>query len=174
MTQNGVFLALSIWTCLCFRDVNGLVVGVKVKSSFLGSTCLERLVDDRHRSSSLTMRKQKASDRRTRRLQRGDDSALQPPVREFMGSMTRSPMQQEGAWSQKTLAAMPVTAAPEVATSTSGEKPVSGGRGRSRKRSTLYNSLASYHDKFFSMLTAEYRAEVSGAGHGRRRFESHW
>jgi hypothetical protein len=34
------------------------------------------------------------------------------------------------------------------------------GRGRSRKRSTLYNSLAFYHNKFLILLTDEYQAEV--------------
>ena len=36
-----------------------------------------------------------------------------------------------------------------------------GGRGRSRKRATLYNSLSSYHNKFLQLLTAEYKSEVS-------------
>ena len=37
-----------------------------------------------------------------------------------------------------------------------------GGRGRARKRATLYNSLSSYHNKFLGFLTEEYKAEVRG------------
>ena len=34
------------------------------------------------------------------------------------------------------------------------------GRGRSAKRSGLYQELSSYHSTFLSLLTAEYRVEV--------------
>jgi hypothetical protein len=148
--------------------------GTTIKSSFCGTTCWAQVFkSDSPKnarcsgiSTTLTMRKQKASDRRTRRLQRGDGEVLKQ--REFMGSVTSSPMQQAGSWSQKSLAATE----PQALTD-GNNKAAIGGRGRSRKRSTLYNTLASYHDKFFSLLTAEYRAEVSLVGH-RGRFMSHW
>lgn len=101
------------------------------------------------RLSSLSMRKQKASDRRTRRLQRGGDELTQDLIRENLrNTITSSPMQLAGAWNLKE-GGFP-----------SQIRDKSGGRGRSRKRATLYNSLSTYHNKFFTLLTAEYHAEV--------------
>ena len=114
--------------------------GVTGYSSFHGEL-LQRGVQN---GAKLTMRKQKASDRRTRRLQRGlleEDDVMTETV-------TTSPMQ-TAQWLQKkpTVEAMlPLK---------------TGGRNRSRKRSTLYNSLSSYHNHFLQLLTAEYKAEVS-------------
>ena len=101
-------------------------------------------------AASLSMRKQKASDRRTRRLQRGSDEIAQEMILENLkNTMTSSPMESVGVWNQKggSIAAQ--------------IKEKTGGRGRSRKRATLYNSLSTYHNKFFTLLTDEYRAEVS-------------
>lgn len=99
--------------------------------------------------SSLSMRKQKASDRRTRRLQRGGEELVQDLIRENLrNTITSNPMELAGAWNIKQ-GGFP-----------SQVREKAGGRGRSRKRATLYNSLSSYHNKFFSLLTAEYRSEV--------------
>lgn len=106
-------------------------------------------------AASLTMRKQKASDRRTRRMQRGQvdgsNDTFQPLVERIpsfppVPTMSNSPMA-SATWKHKSVA-RPVRK----------EKGV--GRGRARKRSALYNSLASYQNKFLDLLTAEYQAEV--------------
>ena len=104
--------------------------------------------DDRRGVASLTMRKQKASDRRTRRMQRGGDDIAQDMINESLQrTITTVPMTQ---WNYKSRgnARQPLI------------KEKTGGRGRSRKRSTLYHSLSSYHSKYFNLLTAEYKAEV--------------
>ena len=98
-------------------------------------------------AASLTMRKQKASDRRTRRMQRGEDTVVDAqPIQSAM-QLISSPMESAG-WQHKKLHSK----SPQRHTA---------GRGRSRKRSNLYNSLSSYHGHFLSLLTSEYRAEVS-------------
>lgn len=141
--------------------------------------------DDDHRN----FRKQKASDRRTRRMQRG---GVDPPVaidlERAVGSLTKknnnnydsvdmtltvSPMQQAGQWNQKRITS---SGSNSVSTSNSNRNSfpptmaaaaaaaVSTTRGRSRsrslKRSQLYSSLATYQDKFLRLLTDEYRVEV--------------
>ena len=106
---------------------------------------------------SLYMRKQKASDRRTRRAQRGEVAVaiqdVSSPSLSLSSTLTQSPMERVGQWKLK-----------EVSTTSTSPPPATrrrqGGRGRSRKRSTLYNSISFYHDKFLDLLTAEYRAEV--------------
>ena len=97
--------------------------------------------------ASLTMRKQKASDRRTRRLQRGGDDIAQDMINQSL---------------QRTITSMPMTQWNYKSRGNEQQprKEKSGGRGRSRKRSTLYHSLSSYHSKFLNLLTAEYKAEV--------------
>ena len=101
-------------------------------------------------AASLYMRKQKASDRRTRRLQRGSDEIVQDMILENLkNTMTSSPMESVGVWNEK------------GGSISAPSKEKTGGRGRSRKRATLYNSLSTYHNKFFTLLTEEYRAEVS-------------
>ena len=102
--------------------------------------------------SYLVMRKQKASDKRTRRRQKGlvevDDDFEK-------GVMTQSPMQERGVWKEKK----------KVTASRSALAPSpTGGRGRSRKRSNLYASLSFYHDKYLKLLTQEYKAEVRRLG----------
>lgn len=106
-----------------------------------------------HVPSSLTMRKQKASDKRTTRLQRGeglpaiyDDTAVMQSLHK---TFTSSPMA-DAVWEQKV-----------VRNQFQGKQPEkSGGRGRSRKRSSLYHCLSNYHEQFLTLLTAEYKAEV--------------
>ena len=98
-------------------------------------------------AASLTMRKQKASDRRTRRMQRGGEDVTQEVILENLRqTMTSSPMEL-AEWKYKKRGVHPI-------------KQKTGGRGRSRKRATLYNSLSSYHNKFLQLRTTEYQAEV--------------
>ena len=103
----------------------------------------------------MTMRKQKASDRRTRRMQRGggEELALQETIQDnIIKTITSSPMDL-AEWKYKKIRnSFPTPAA---------EQHKAHGRGRSRKRQTLYNSLASYHTKFLRLLTVEYQAEAS-------------
>ena len=98
------------------------------------------------------MRKQKASDRRTRRMQRGNAEDIAQSLIQENLVLTSSPMTKAGGWKQKKATTI---------LGSSASKPATGGRGRSRKRATLYNSLSAYHNKFLQLLTAEYKAEVS-------------
>ena len=111
-------------------------------------------------------RKQKASDRRTRRMQRGGNpttldmeraAATGFPIKDDVNkkTMTISPMQQAGQWGQKRINNNKHYFPTVGSSSSSG-----GGRGRSRKRSQLYSSLATYQDKFLRLLMDEYRIEV--------------
>ena len=106
------------------------------------------------RLSSLVMRKQKASDKRTRRLQRegrnSDDdnlgsSSFTNPHGPSFPKRIRSPMA-DSAWSQRSML--------------SPKARITKGRGRSRKRTNKYESLSTYHAEFLNLLTAEYLAEV--------------
>lgn len=101
------------------------------------------------------MRKQKASDRRTRRMQRGSEEIVQDLIRDNLlrESVTSSPMASAGPWNQKRKGEHQDPNSVVL-------KEKTGGRGRSRKRSVLYTSLSSYHNKFLQLLTAEYLAEV--------------
>jgi hypothetical protein len=96
--------------------------------------------------ANLEMRKQKASDRRTRKLQKGETSFAKDLSSKSAATLTQSPAT---AWSHK-----------RQPNSMPGARDRSSGRGRSRKRSALYNSLSLYHNKFMSLLTEEYRLEV--------------
>jgi hypothetical protein len=131
------------------------------------------------------MRKQKASDRRTRRAQRGEiEDERMEAVGSLATTLTSSPMRAAGPWSLKqkasasTISMQPSLQQLQQATGAAAAQAVYGdsapsntgtvtptkkrtpGRGRSRKRSTLYNSLAFYHNKFLLLLTDEYQAEV--------------
>jgi hypothetical protein len=111
--------------------------------------------------SYLHMRKQKASDQRTRRRQQmGEDyssidnglsSSLSSARMTMTTTLTTSPMD-TATWKSKKLIGITM---PTKSSNVGG-----GGRGRSRKRSALYNSLAYYHQHFLKYLTAEYQAEV--------------
>ena len=132
--------------------------GVFCYSSFHGKSLPQRQAAGTvcivSNGATLTMRKQKASDRRTRRLQRGLTETEQEVS---METVTTSPMQ-TAQWSlKKTTIATSKTTSPAAIES----QLKTGGRNRSRKRSTLYNSLSSYHSHFLQLLTAEYKAEVS-------------
>lgn len=134
----GCLVLIALAACL-----PSITNAFSLSSSFLGGSP-QLAITTEHPSSSntLTMRKQKASDRRTRRMQRGEEvDGLSSRT------MTKSPMALAG-WQHKKIS----TPSPE--------RPRRHGRGRSRKRSNLYNTLSSYHGNFLNLLTAEYRAEV--------------
>jgi hypothetical protein len=145
-----------LWAALTVLIPSSRSLSLSSFSRFHGTLLdWQRPSDVTHRAfssgaASLSMRKQKASDRRTRRLQRGGDELAQDMILENLkNTITSSPMESAGSWNQKT-GAFPAQ-----------HKEKTGGRGRSRKRATLYNSLSTYHNKFFALLTDEYRAEVS-------------
>jgi hypothetical protein len=106
---------------------------------------------------TIVMRKQKASDKRTSRLQKGLEFERLSSFAAISTSkgttpfpiVTSSPMA-TATWNYKTI----------DPTNTNKE---SAGRGRARKRAQLYLSLASYHAEFLNLLTEEYRAEVSSS-----------
>lgn len=121
-------------------------------SSFMGQT-FSNVMAVNHFSGDtlLTMRKQKASDKRTTRRQRNQETESFS----FTSTMTStvgpvSPME-SGAWRHKTIRN----------TFPSKSDTVIKTRGRSRKREALYNTLASYNNHFLELLTAEFLAEVS-------------
>ena len=122
-------------------------------SPLLQSTPSQQQQQRYHTTSFLEMRKQKASDRRTRRLQRGDIAYAEELAKSTVGAVTSSPMAGK-AWRHKQTHSMQAPV-------------VTGGRGRSRKRSALYNSLSLYHNKFLSLLTEEYKQEVRTMFDGR-------
>jgi hypothetical protein len=93
----------------------------------------------------------------------GDDSQLaQALIRENLSTvLTKSPMATAGGWKQKQTSSSTTIVGSASSSSSPSTTTTGGGRGRSRKRSILYNSLSSYHNKFLQLLTTEYRAEVS-------------
>eukprot|EP00977_Amphora_coffeiformis_P007600 scaffold1667_cov173-Amphora_coffeaeformis.AAC.28 len=147
-------MKISCWNALLWMAVGvaGLSLRPSSTSSFHGSPLLIWKEENNAAANSpsdhraqLYMRKQKASDRRTRRRQRGegmDEATI------TLSSVTTSPMNVEGEWKQKTATRSALLS-----------KQVTGGRGRSRKRSMLYTSLSFYSNKFMHLLQAEYKAE---------------
>ena len=109
------------------------------------------------------MRKQKASDKRTARMQRGQidnpDVTFTPPPLSSSSSATqilKSSPKTKNQWKNKKieLRAAGVSAGAQ-------QQQKTGGRGRARKRFKLYNSLASYHSTFLELISEEYQMEVS-------------
>jgi len=96
------------------------------------------------------MRKQKASNRRTRRLQQNRDTIV-----EEQPTFTRSPMA-DAVWSYKMITS---PARQEQRKHHNGKKDLGGGRNRSMKRSNYYNTISNYHNHFQQLLTAEYKYE---------------
>jgi hypothetical protein len=86
-------------------------------------------------------------------MQRGGEELTQERIRENLSrrevTITSSPMTKKGEWKLRRQGEL------------TDSQIKAGGRGRSRKRSSLYNSLSLYHNKFFNFLTTEYKAEVS-------------
>ena len=119
-----------------------------------------------NRRGILHMRKQKASDKRTRRLQRSGalleeellGSTPIPPPQRQRGS-TASPMDTT-AWKQRKIRNAFPSSSSSSSSDIRADAAVNRGRGRSRKRSQLYSRLSTYNNDFVALLTAEYRAEV--------------
>lgn len=114
-------------------------------SNFIGNQVLQHYPQN---GSSLTMRKQKASDKRTSRMQKNLDIESATTSLEI-GSAT------------STLSPLKIRDLQEkyVFTKNQFESSISRGRGRSRKRSAVYNNLASYRNHFLELLTQEFTAE---------------
>lgn len=184
-----IFLLLGTTKCysLAFQSYfssNSRLQSVSIRSSFFGKYVNEISFDyynNYHSSTSssgskcyLTMRKQKASDRRTRRRQSGEDNydnlVLASPVTSVSsGSRTErssssimtSPMD-KAIWNKKKIRnQFPLVSSDDNnnQVSMTGITPTAG-RGRSRKRTNLYLSLSHYHQHFLKYLTMEYQAEV--------------
>lgn len=120
-----------------------------LRSSFNGRL-VQHMESQTAPHTKITMRKQKASDKRTRRMQKNSavDSALNTlPLRP--GSSPLTPLS-SGAWTHKTVVKNQFVSSTKE-----------GGRGRSRKRSIVYSNLASYHNHFLELLTKEFLAEES-------------
>eukprot|EP00581_Thalassiosira_minuscula_P012788 CAMPEP_0183714346 /NCGR_PEP_ID=MMETSP0737-20130205/8885_1 /TAXON_ID=385413 /ORGANISM="Thalassiosira miniscula, Strain CCMP1093" /LENGTH=1079 /DNA_ID=CAMNT_0025943253 /DNA_START=214 /DNA_END=3453 /DNA_ORIENTATION=+ len=121
-------------------------------------------------SNLLVMRKQKASDKRTARMQRGlvdtnsDASSFTPSPLSTSQSTSSSNKTQilsnasmtKSKWKQKKIELR----ASGVTTGANANN-AGGGRGRARKRLKLYNSLASYHSTFLDLVSLEYQMEES-------------
>ena len=115
-------------------------------------------------ANQLVMRKQKASNKRTARRQRGNideaTTTFTPPSLSTSSSTTQilnsSPMT-KSQWKHKKIEMR----ATGISTNNSGSTAqTGGGRGRARKRLKLYNSLASYHSTFLELISQEYQMEV--------------
>lgn len=141
-----------------------------LSSSFLGShiRSLQSYTTQRGTPSSvITMRKQKASDKRTARMQRGQidttESSFTPPSLSTATTTTQilssSPMS-NSKWKDKKIELL-AASGQNMNSVTAGVAASGGGRGRARKRLKLYNSLASYHSTFLELISAEYQMEVS-------------
>lgn len=77
--------------------------------------------------------------------------------------LTTSPMDKAGNWKSKKLSKSSTTILNDDLNRRSrsiNNSRTAVGRGRSKKRSTLYHLLSSYHDHFLQLLTMEYKAEV--------------
>lgn len=104
----------------------------------------------RHLSANqLVMRKQKASDKHTARMQRGQTTLEPISTTQVLSSASFTKNQ----WKHKKIELR--------ANGVDTNKNKIGGRGRARKRLRLYNSLEGYHSKFLGWISEEYRMEVS-------------
>lgn len=200
-----LFWSLVASSCHAFTSKHGLspfpfpspaigIIGAARRRRFRSSTILASTFLDRNRQCTqtqlqreniLSMRKQKASDRRTRRRQRGDIDLEEMPVGVLSAqTLTSNPMQ-SATWTAKSVLSSSLTTTLPVRNAASGyhssmysssPRPATfattaststtrggggGGRGRSLKRTTLYQSLQHYHASFLNPLTCEYQAEVS-------------
>ena len=113
-------------------------------TTFFGSPFLPSYIAEEAR---WTMRKQKASDKRTRRRQKGVLTLEEERVAVTTLTPNSNPLV-HAQWQAKSL----------VATTTAIEA-ASGGRGRSRKRTSFYQRLHFYHTSFLNPLTREYESE---------------
>lgn len=146
LTKDYKIFVLSV--ALLLSQCYSLSVRPLSPSKFVGASLFSksvRVYDTRNDDCMLTMRKQKASNKRTRRLQKGNkDEVTTMSYASSIATPTGT-----ASWNHKIVK--------NNFPSTNSE----GGRGRSRKRSQLYNSLASYHSQFLKLITEEFLAEVS-------------
>lgn len=172
MTTASLLLRALLFSA-ALLSINGLAAVRKSMfhgTSLVSSTPAPTAVRRTATASSITMRKQKASDKRTRKRQRGDflvdeQAVSAAAVVASATTLTSSPMSAAGPWQHKATTLPLQLKQQDILLESSGASGVrpkkkTPGRGRSRKRSTLYNSLAFYHNKFLHLLTAEYQAEV--------------
>lgn len=121
------------------------------------------------RTATLVMRKQKASDRRTARMQRGNvdnGSLFTPPSLATATQILTSTPMTNSEWKHKTVDVKSSRVGindddDDDDVTTVASAGGGGGRGRARKRLKLYNSLASYHSTFLELISEEYQMEVS-------------
>lgn len=132
--------------------------GLTLHSGFTGKTLSSNLkvahkYDHHHLSDDtlLTMRKQKASDKRTTRRQRNQEAESLSFTSTMTSTISPVTPMELGAWNHKTI---------RNTFPTKSDTTVIKSRGRSRKREALYNSLASYNNHFLELLTAEFLTEV--------------
>ena len=155
MLMKRVNLIFAILPMLLTR-----AAALALSSSFHGSGIIHPMAQIRRPSptgaSSLVMRKQKASDKRTARLQRGqlDKDSFTPPPLSISSSTTQilssTPMSKT-QWKHKKVE---LRSRGEIV-----ENSMSGGRNRAKKRLKLYSSLASYHSTFSNLISEEYQVE---------------
>jgi hypothetical protein len=113
--------------------------------------------------NEITMRKQKASDKHTARMQRGltieTDYAQSTAAAatQILSSTTFT----KNTWKEKRVELRAIGINTKGIKHTDLAAKVKGGRNRSRKRMKLYNSLAGYHSTFLELISDEYRVEVS-------------
>eukprot|EP00814_Leptocylindrus_danicus_P000674 CAMPEP_0116048430 /NCGR_PEP_ID=MMETSP0321-20121206/29548_1 /TAXON_ID=163516 /ORGANISM="Leptocylindrus danicus var. danicus, Strain B650" /LENGTH=938 /DNA_ID=CAMNT_0003530631 /DNA_START=274 /DNA_END=3087 /DNA_ORIENTATION=- len=119
------------------------------------------------------MRKQKSSDRRTRRMQRGDfgpgDGANVSPSStssSFLSTVQQSDSRNNNLVNNSPMSAAKWkhkrTSAPGVLNiDAAGGNRKRGGRGRAQKRSYTYAALSAYHSLFCELLGLEFSAEES-------------
>lgn len=164
LNMKSVIAVVITWIS-CFTQ-NALSLRMSFSSNFAGSKLIHHDCGNskQDQTTLLVMRKQKASDKRTSRLQRGlidEISSLGAstltsmpmyPAEPLVG-VTKSPMA-NAIWNHKSVSNR--NAFPD---SRPTQQVSTGGRGRARKRAEVYSSLANYHSEFLAMLTAEYRAE---------------
>lgn len=151
----------------------------------------------------INMRKQKASDRRTRRKQRGEEAAIPSSFvvsvvdenaslwmshgsasttfmadtpegilstsasnHQYHGkkSLVANTPMKKAIWNHKQIhtptTRLVTTSTTSPSNPTSSNRESSSGRGRSRKRTLLYQKLAQYQNHFLQLLSAEYQVEV--------------
>ncbi|KAL9188266.1 hypothetical protein ACHAXT_006644 [Thalassiosira profunda] len=152
-------LALSVLSTVSAVALLAVQAHALSASSFRGARVLHpapHICTGNGARATLEMRKQKASDKRTARMQRGkvdagDATFTPPPLSSSTQILSSSPMS-KSQWKHKKVELR----AGGKYQNGSGN---AGGRGRARKRLKLYNSLASYHSTFLELISEEYQME---------------
>ena len=154
VTLSSATTIIALTASLSLKACNPLSIRPQ-SSHFLGKNVDPILQGSSSNRSTriITMRKQKASNKRTRRSQRGERDNYESfsSRNDNIISSLASPIA-TGSWNYKSMSSAPVK--------NSFPKTNERGRGRSRKRSQFYNSLSSYHSHFLRLITDEFLAEV--------------